>query len=72
VDLSLFLRNKSWRPGKENYLRSLTQKNTRWSVAHIVEALASLQIARKESQFAADAEGSAGLRKIRAKDERII
>ena len=72
MDLSLLLRNKSWRPGKENCIRSLTQKNTRWSVAHIVEALAGHPIVTRESRFAANAEGSGGLRKINIKDERII
>jgi len=72
VDVSLLLRNKSWRPGKENCIRSLTQKNTRWSVAHIVEALAGQPIVTRESKFATNAEGLGGLRKKRIEDERII
>jgi hypothetical protein len=63
VERSLLLRNRSWRPRKENYTRSLTQRNTRWSVAHIAEGLASYPLGAKNPKFAINVEGSGGLRK---------
>jgi hypothetical protein len=63
VDLSSLLRKESWSLGKESYVRSSTQRNTRWSVAHIAKALANHPMVKKESKSAGNVEASGGLRK---------
>jgi hypothetical protein len=72
VDLSPLLRKESWSLRKESYVRSLTQRNTRWSVAHIAKALANHPMVKQGSKFAVNAEASGGLRKKGIKNEREI